>query len=125
MKEAMNGRPRDTGMVSAELAVALPAVLVVLVAGVAAVSAGLDQVRCVDAVGAAARLAARGEPTEAVSRAAAVRAPPGSSVRVAIGAGRARVEVRSPGPQVLRSWGSPLGCHAMAELPIEATEGAV
>jgi hypothetical protein len=68
---------RDQGMVSAELAAAVPALLVVLVLAMSAVRLGIDEVRCVDAARLAARALARGEP-EGSARALAVRAgPPG------------------------------------------------
>lgn len=53
----------------AEFAVALPAVLLVLVLGVGALGAASRAVRLQDAVGDAARLAARGEPDERVQAA--------------------------------------------------------
>ena len=48
---------RDRGMVTAELALAVPVVVMVLALGLAAIRVGVDQVRCVDA----ARLAANPE----------------------------------------------------------------
>jgi hypothetical protein len=51
----------DRGSVTAEFAVALPAVLVVIVLGVSALSAGARQVRLQDAAADAARLIARGD----------------------------------------------------------------
>jgi Flp pilus assembly protein TadG len=54
---------RDHGMATAELAVALPALLLVVVAAVGAVSAVTAQLRCADAAVRAARAAARGAPT--------------------------------------------------------------
>jgi secretion/DNA translocation related TadE-like protein len=63
--------------VTAELAVALPAVTVALAAVVATVQAGVAQVTCVDAARAGARAAARGDGVEAVTRLAAQGALPG------------------------------------------------
>ncbi|GAA1968359.1 TadE family type IV pilus minor pilin [Microbacterium deminutum] len=51
----------DRGSVVAEFAVALPAVVLVLMLGVAALGTSARQVRLQDAVADAARLAARGE----------------------------------------------------------------
>ena len=48
-------------MVTAELAVAIPAVVLVLAMCLAGVTAGIDQIRCVDAARVAARSAARGD----------------------------------------------------------------
>lgn len=83
-------------MATVELAVAMPSVLLVLGLSLAAISAGADQVRCVDAARAAARLAARGElPSRAVAAAEAL-APPGSEVRVTTGATEVTVAVTAP-----------------------------
>lgn len=75
----MAGR-RDGGMVTAELAVAVPVVVVVLALGLSAVRLGIDEVRCVDAARLAARALARGD-SEGSARALAVTAgPPGAVV---------------------------------------------
>jgi hypothetical protein len=63
---------RESGMVTAELAVALPTLLLVLAVGLGAVSVVAGRVRCVDVAAVAARLAARGESPSTV--AAQVRA---------------------------------------------------
>jgi Flp pilus assembly protein TadG len=76
-------------MATAELAVVLPALVLVIAAGLTTVSVILAQVRCVDAAREAARAAARGEAPDVV-RSAAVRAAPGA----------ARVEVASAGEEV-------------------------
>lgn len=54
----------ERGSVTAELAVAFPAVAVVLIFGVSALMAAGTQVRLQDAAADAARLAGRGEPAE-------------------------------------------------------------
>lgn len=83
----------DAGMVTAELAVAIPAVVLVLAMGLAALGAVIDQVRCVDAARLAARAAARGDPLSEV-RALAVRAAPvGAQVSIGAARGEARVVV--------------------------------
>ena len=48
-------------MVTAELAVVLPALLLVLAVALSALGLAVDQVRCVDAAAAGARAAARGD----------------------------------------------------------------
>jgi Flp pilus assembly protein TadG len=89
---ATAGRPAaDEGMVTAELAVALPTLVVVLVAALAAVAAMGTQLRCIDAAASAARLAARGESHEAA--AAAVAAIASTSARLAISTSRDQVTV--------------------------------
>lgn len=89
-------RPRrDAGFVTAELAVALPAVVIVLVFAVAVLGLMLDQIRCVDAARTAARAVARGDTTSVVVEAARKAAPEGSKVRIDEGP-PVRVEVVAP-----------------------------
>ena len=78
----MTGR-RDGGMATAELAVVLPALVLVVAAALTAISVLLAQLRCVDAAREGARAAARGEPTEVASSAAARVAPPAAAVDIA------------------------------------------
>jgi Flp pilus assembly protein TadG len=78
----MTGR-RDGGMATAELAVVLPALALVVAAALTAVSVLLAQLRCVDAAREGARAAARGEPID-VTRSAAARAAPAAAT-VAVG----------------------------------------
>ena len=70
-------------MVTAETAVVLPVLLVVLAAAVAAVIVTGSQLRCVDAAREGARAAARGEPTAVVIRLAGQAAPDGARTTVA------------------------------------------
>ena len=77
-----DGRAADEGMVTAELVVVLPAIVLALLLGVGAVSAMTMRMRCADAAAAAARLAARGEPVPSVVAAARRVAPSGSRVQV-------------------------------------------
>jgi hypothetical protein len=72
----------DEGYATAEAAVALPALLVVLALAVGAVVSVGAQLRCVDAARAAARVAARGDSDTAASRAGQQVAPHGARVRV-------------------------------------------
>jgi hypothetical protein len=90
-------------MATVELAVAMPSVLVVLGLSLAALTAGADQVRCVDAARAAARLAARGEPSRQAVAAAEELAPSGSEVRVTTGPAEVTVVVTAP-PVVGLRW---------------------
>lgn len=91
-------------MVTAETAVVLPALLVVLAIAIWVLAAVSGQLRCADAAGVAVRLAARGESAAAVLAAAQATAPAGAAV-----------EVRERGDQVevvvsarLRPFGSAL-----------------
>ncbi|MDT0214044.1 TadE family type IV pilus minor pilin [Rothia sp. ARF10] len=101
-------RRREAGMVTAEIAVALPALILVLVLALAAVATATDHVRCVDAARTGARLLARGEPLDAVRRDVARQAPEGARITLETGADAVRVEVVSEPPPVLRR----LGVHA-------------
>ncbi|MGW5240217.1 TadE family type IV pilus minor pilin [Monashia sp. NPDC004114] len=69
-------------MVTAELAVAIPAVVLVLAVCLAAVRAAIDQIRCIDAARVAARSAARGDDPARVRGLALASAPDGASVSV-------------------------------------------
>ncbi len=101
-------RPRDRGSVTAETAVALPALVLVLTAALWAVTITGAQLRCVDAARAGARAAARGEAAEEVRTVVLRLAPEGATVSIRTGADTTRVEVvvtvsppfRSPLPPV-------------------------
>lgn len=106
---APRARPwRERGSVTAEAAVALPALLLVLATALWAVTIVGAQLRCVDAARAGARAAARGEATEEVRAVVLRLAPEGAAVSVRPGADTTRVEVivtvrppfRSPLPPV-------------------------
>ncbi|MGH3877246.1 MAG: TadE family type IV pilus minor pilin [Actinophytocola sp.] len=72
---------RDAGTVTVEAAVALGAFVTVLALALGAISAAIDQLRCIDAAREAARLVARGEVDRA--RVVAIEIAP-SSANVAI-----------------------------------------
>jgi hypothetical protein len=86
-------------MVTAELAVLLPSLVLLLVLGLRAVAAGVAELGCVDAARTAARSAARGDPPDVAKAAGAALAPPG-----------ARIELRLTGRSVV------VEVHASAEL---------
>ena len=81
-------------MVTAELAVAIPAAVLVLAMCLAAISTAVDQIRCVDAARTAARAAARGDDPARVSALALAAAPEGASVSVG-GSSLVEVTVRA------------------------------
>lgn len=83
-------------MVTAELAVALPAVVAVLAVCLWAFGAAVDQVRCVDAARAAARAAARGEAGGSVDALVRREAPAGSSSSVTVSGTDLTVVVLAP-----------------------------
>lgn len=84
---------RDRGSATAELAIGLPAVVLLLLAGLTAVSAVLTQLRCVDAARDAALAASRGEDGVAAGRRSA---PAGATVSVAVGSESVQVRVSAP-----------------------------
>lgn len=83
-------------MVSAELAVALPALVAVLALCLTGLGLAVDQVRCVDAARIAVRAAARGEPVDVVRDLALQVAPEGASAEVEVSSDRVRVTVSVP-----------------------------
>lgn len=74
----------QSGMVTAEFAVVLPAIVAALMVGLVAVATFAMRVRCSDAAQVAARLAARGEPTSVVTASAARIAPAGAQIHVEV-----------------------------------------
>ncbi|MGP9019504.1 TadE family type IV pilus minor pilin [Streptomyces sp. BR1] len=93
----------DRGFVTAEAAVAIPALALFALALLWAVMAAAAQIECVDAARAGARAAARSEAEGAVLAAARSAAPDGA--RVTLGRSgdlwRVRVEAPTPGPGAL------------------------
>lgn len=83
-------------MVSAELALAIPALVAVLALCLTGLGLAVDQIRSVDAARIAVRAAARGEPVEAVRDVALEVAPEGATVEVALSGDRVRVTVSVP-----------------------------
>ena len=104
-------------MVTAELAVALPAVVLVLATCLLGLGAVVDQVRCTEAARVAARAAARGDEAGRVRSLAVSAAPPGARVSVSAGGGEAvvRVEVESGGWGLLPSF----SVSSTARVPVE------
>ena len=84
----------DAGAVTVEAAIALGAFIAVLALALGAISAAIDQLRCIDAAREAARLVARGEPDRA--RAAATHiAPTSADVVITVRGDTIQVDVRS------------------------------
>ena len=109
---------RSRGAVTAELALAFPAVVLALLLAVAVGQVVIAQVRCTDAARVGAREAARGETDAVVIRQAQRVGPPGAQVDVAGGGGSVAVDVtvvvRLPLP------GAPgLTVHGHAVGPVE------
>ncbi|GAA3108961.1 TadE family type IV pilus minor pilin [Streptosporangium carneum] len=104
---------------TAETAVALPALIVVLAAALWAVAVVGAQLECVDAARAGARAASRGEPLERVRGGVLAAAPPGARVTVTRGAEVTRVEVFA---SVAPGWGSSLPGVTVHATAVSATE---
>ena len=99
----MRPADRDRGAATAELAVLLPAVVVLTALCVSAVGAAALHLRCLDAARAAAREVARGEASSSVVAAARDRVP-GAAVEVReVGHGLVAVEVTARAG--LAGWG--------------------
>ncbi len=88
------GRPGcgDAGSATAELAMGLPALVLMIFVAMTAVTAVLTQLRCVDAAREAARAAARGEAGAAAGRRVA---PEGAAIAITEAGGTVRAVVRT------------------------------
>lgn len=85
-----------SGMATAELAVALPTLVVVVAFAAALLHAVGAELRCADAARIGARAAARGESQAQIVGAAKAAAPPGAVVQVTISGTYSTVSVTSP-----------------------------
>ncbi|WP_437010681.1 TadE family type IV pilus minor pilin [Streptomyces sp. enrichment culture] len=103
----------DRGSVTAEAAVAMPALVVFTMTLVWGLIAAAAQIQCVDAARAGARAVARSEPEASAVEAARAAAPEGARVAVerAGDLWRVRVEAPAPGPA---SWRLTLRAEAAA-----------
>jgi hypothetical protein len=88
-------RRSERGAVTAELALGLPLLLAVTVGLVWLLAAGAAQVRVVDAAREAARVAARGDGTEAAVAVGRRIAPEGGEVSVHVSGAEVRDEARA------------------------------
>lgn len=126
----------EEGVITAEFAVALPAVTVVLALCLGAASTGVAQLKVEESARTAARAAARGD-SEAQIRSAVSRIDPAQSVQISVspdsavdaGEGRARqvhVRVSRPAPGVIGSttgWVLRADAHARVEGGAGSQEG--
>lgn len=112
----------DDGTATAEMAVVLPALAVVLVFALWSVAAATAQLRCVDAAHTAARALARGESSDVSVAAARAAAPAGARVVVSRSGDLVVVEVRAtarlPGP-----WSGTLPGLSLSGRAVAAVEG--
>jgi hypothetical protein len=111
----------DEGMVTAEMAVVLPALAVLVVFALWSVTAVTAQLRCVDAARIAARAMARGDSTAASMAPAQAVAPAGARFVISRSGDLVEVDVRLtarlPGPWSGRLPGLSLSGRAVA--PVE------
>ena len=114
-------RQDDRGAVTAELAVALPAVVLVLAALLVVVVAGVSQIRVVDAARAGARAASAGESDGRVHEIVAQLAGSSASATVGGDGSWVTVTVRA---SVTGGWFSgPLAVSATATARVESSTG--
>lgn len=92
-------------MVTAETAVAIPALVLVLALALSALSLGADTVRCQDAARVVVRELARGESLGRARADAARTAPYAAEISTSRVGGLVTATVRSPAPVTLRSIG--------------------
>lgn len=92
-------------MVTAEIAVALPALVLVLTLGLSAVAVVTDHLRCVDAARVGARMLARGDDAARVRSEVARQAPEGAAIALSVGADEISVDVSAQPPVLLRALG--------------------
>ncbi|MDA2809292.1 TadE family type IV pilus minor pilin [Nocardiopsis sp. RSe5-2] len=108
----------ERGIATAETAVALPALALVLALSIAAVNAVATHLECVDAARAGARALARGESEAVVLREASRAAPEEARVRASRTGGEARVEVSAP-VRIMPGMPAPVRAVATAATPVE------
>ena len=95
-------------MVTAEIAVALPALVLVLTLALGAVAVVTDHLRCVDAARVGARLLARGEDASRVRVEVARQAPDGADIGLDVGIDSITVEVTAARRPCSGPWASAL-----------------
>ena len=109
-------------MVTAETAIVLPVLLLVLAGAVAAVVVVGAQLRCVDAAREGARAAARGEDAAQVTALASLVAPDGAAVGIDAAGDHVRVTVAA---RILPLGPVPLRVRVSAEAVAAQEPGAV
>ncbi|MBV2366792.1 TadE family type IV pilus minor pilin [Streptomonospora nanhaiensis] len=117
------GPGADRGSATAEIAVALPSLVLVLGLAVATVHAAGAYIACVDAARVGARALARGDPAEAAHALAAESAPESADISLTADSGFARVRVAARVP--LGPWDDlAVPVIARAATPLEGEPGA-
>jgi Flp pilus assembly protein TadG len=108
---------RDDGMVTAELAVCLPVLMLILAVALGAVSIADARVRAQDAASVAARAAARGDSAEA-RHLFEQTAPAGATLDLDVGADEVTAIVHT----VVRPVGGRFGSYSVTERAVAALE---
>lgn len=108
----------DAGMVTAEFATAMPAIVLILVMACSVLGFAIDEIRCLDAARAAARSASRGDSAAQTRLVAQRLAPPEASVTIS-GGDVVRVEVRAPARRIGGWLPTGIDPQARAEVPRE------
>ncbi|MEO3937789.1 TadE family type IV pilus minor pilin [Dermatophilaceae bacterium Soc4.6] len=103
-------------MVTAELALAIPALVLVLAVVLGALTVGVDRVRCVDAARVAARGLARGDPLARALVSASQAGPPGARTSTVVGGSQVSVTVAVRRSLPLLGWGLDVSSTAVADL---------
>lgn len=119
VRRSAGPRPDDSGMVTAEMAMTIPTLVVVVAMAVAGVMAMTDELKCADAAATAARLAARGEPVDVVRATALKAAPAGATLQLLTDGTTvtATVTDQLTGPGVLDRFGTvTVSQHSVAAL---------
>lgn len=93
---------KDCGAVTAEFAMIMPAIVLVILMVIGVGTLGLAHLRSYEAARAGAREAARGEPTAEVRRSAESKAGPGSAVTIGKDGEYTVVTVTVPTPKTMR-----------------------
>lgn len=118
--------PRDSGTVTAELALLLPVVVLLLGVILAAAAAGVTQLQVTDAARAAARAAAIGESAGEVASTAHRLAGAGAGVEVGEADGFVVVTVSRPLPGILSGTWATATARAVPEpSPVARSAGQV
>ncbi|PSK99419.1 hypothetical protein CLV63_103143 [Murinocardiopsis flavida] len=108
----------DHGTVTAETAVALPSLMLLLGIALAAIHAATTHLSCVDAARVGARALARGEEPDAVHTLIDQVAPPQARARISTDSRFARVRLSAPVP-IAPGLPGPFEVHAEAATPVE------
>jgi len=117
-------RPGDRGSVTAEIAVALPALVLMVMAALGAVAVATAQLRCVDAAREAARAAARGDTLPVVRSVARQCAPKQAAVTVTAHGDQVAVAV-SANVRLLPGRGPAIAVQGRAAAAVETGSAGV